>query len=1190
MRERINRLAKGIIDNVTARLKIEPAQIEGNIRSGEKIRGELYIANEESLHIKGLVYSFNTRVKILSDTFGGIRNRIGYEVDGSYLSQGDKIAGTILLVTNGGEYEIPYCFQVDLGVSGQSLDGLKDKDDFRAIAKDDMEQALQLFEYQDFVNAPFMQDIHTRAVYDGIKGRGSRMNQLEEFLVALKLKWPVEIFVKNGTKIFVNPAATIEETIIIRRQTWGYVQIELQMDGDFIEVEKNLYTDQDFVGEECRIPYRIRPERLHYGKNLGSILISTIRGNDRIRFEVLREQTGREAAGQAKRVSLSTYIGLRLDYESGLYEDRLLHSQMVKELERLRREDDQNVLFTLLLAEVWLNQSEKARADDLLGSVKDTIMATRQEQPELYCFYQYIAYLRERKEGQREALTRLLRKFLQSSKRADYLFYMLLRVEPELSENPGDLLARMRHIYREGGNSPFLYLEAFILIDRNHELLQKIDSFELQVLTFAARRDMIEEPLAMRIAGLATTTKHYHRLFHRLLLDLYEVYPVKALLEAICALLIKGDIRSSREFPWYEKALQEEINLTRLYEYYLYSLPRDYDRLLPREVLLYFSYVKELDSHSRSVLYLNIIQHMNPDDALYKLYERDMDQFATEQLFESRINSRLAGIYEHFIYKELIDVPVAMVLPAVLRSFRVRCKNPRMKYVVVSHEEIVGEEAYPLKDGVAYVPLYSEHNIVLFQDAYGNRYADVPHVKSAIMKRDIAELEERCFDVYPNHPMLRLQECIEILDAGIGSDAELETLAGILADLPLQVRYKQRLITGMIDYILKKVEEAGEDYTFDNSLLKGIRLSDLSDKEHARICEILILQGRIHEAYAMICQYGTEGIRSSRLMKLCTKMILKNLFNQDDLLLRMSYEVFLKGRYDSVILDYLCEHFNGKSDQMYRLLEKAIEEHVETYDLEERVLAQMLFAGEYKYLDQAFDLYITRKKAGENLVRAYFTVKSAAFFLEDKETSDTVFNYLENAVSGAVEKNRIPSIFLIALTKHYANKEELSEIQKQLCRVVVDMLLEEEMVFPYFKELGKHIPMPEEIMTSVMVEYRMSGKGQPEIETRTVPVETMFYREPMRKVFSGIYITLKRLFDGETLEYRIYEKGDPEEVCREEGQIAWDLSNLNGGSRRYQIINQMSVDLRNKEESALKETMIDYAAKAEAVEHLFDLV
>ena len=98
---------------------------------------------------------------------------------------------------------------------------------------------------------------------------------------------------------------------------------------------------------------------------------------------------------------------------------------------------------------------------------------------------------------------------------------------------------------------------------------------------------------------------------------------------------------------------------------------------------------------------------MNPSSRLYQSYERDMEEFAMDQLFKSRIDSRLAVIYDHMIFKEIVDEPVAKVLPAILRSYRISCKSRKMKYVIIRYEELEKEDAYLLADGVAYVPLFS---------------------------------------------------------------------------------------------------------------------------------------------------------------------------------------------------------------------------------------------------------------------------------------------------------------------------------------------------------------------------------------------------------------------------------------------------------------------------------------------------
>ena len=80
----------------------------------------------------------------------------------------------------------------------------------------------------------------------------------------------------------------------------------------------------------------------------------------------------------------------------------------------------------------------------------------------------------------------------------------------------------------------------------------------------------------MKAARLAAAGKREQELALRLLKQHYSQYPRTEILEAIFSLMIRGDCRMKEDFVWYEKALGEQLSLTKLYEYFLYSLPVDY--------------------------------------------------------------------------------------------------------------------------------------------------------------------------------------------------------------------------------------------------------------------------------------------------------------------------------------------------------------------------------------------------------------------------------------------------------------------------------------------------------------------------------------------------------------------------------------------------------------------------------------
>lgn len=91
MRERINRLAKGIIDMETPALTIWPERMEEEIPADEVTRKDFFVTSGNGLHIKGLVYSSNLRVRALTGSFGAFVTALSYEIDGNKLEYGIKL-------------------------------------------------------------------------------------------------------------------------------------------------------------------------------------------------------------------------------------------------------------------------------------------------------------------------------------------------------------------------------------------------------------------------------------------------------------------------------------------------------------------------------------------------------------------------------------------------------------------------------------------------------------------------------------------------------------------------------------------------------------------------------------------------------------------------------------------------------------------------------------------------------------------------------------------------------------------------------------------------------------------------------------------------------------------------------------------------------------------------------------------
>lgn len=1191
MRERINRLARGIVDAELPKLFLSPVKVEETLGSDTIYKRELYLSSENNLSIKGLAYSTHSRVRIASRSFGGLRNHIVYEVDTSWCENGDVIRGTINLVTNGGELEVPFLFCVETTASIRVLSTLHTVEDFVDLAQKDMDLALRLMEYKDFTDAPFLQDLRVRAVFDGIRGHGNRQNALEEFFLGLGVKEPVGLTLSASSKTYDNPKKQVSDRIVLQKNGWGYVYLEVKADGEFIELSQKTVTQADFTDDRFDLAFKIHPERLHRGKNLGAIRFLTVHGETVVRITAT---AGNEPGAAARdreitRSSIARYLTLREEYESGENDPAKVLTKLQRELDAIRGACGSSLLHSLFQAETYLDAGRPDQAALCLDSCRDQIAAEEERTGTLYCFYQYLQYRVNPDETRRDAVLRLLRKKLDKRKGRFYLQLLLLKMEPELFEEGPTLFDSFKTQYRNGCHSPFLYIEACRLLEKDPALLVNMEPFEIHALYYGVTHGMIGEALALRAASLASGAKFFHRLYYRLLAALYEKYPEKEILTAVCCLLIKGNMRTDACFPWYEKGIKEEISLTRIYEYYLYSLPASYDQMLPKQVLLYFSYEhSHMDRRSRSVLYANVLTYLKPGDRLYKAYEREMEKFAMEQLFEGRIDRFLAVIYRHMIYRDIIDAQVARVLPGILRSNRICCQDTSMKYVVVGSALLEGEDAYPLNDGTAYVPLYFDDCVLMFQDVYGNRYMDIPYTKEPVLEE--RELEERCFEMLPDHPMLKMRACLGIMEKEEIDGDGIRVLQDALDSLPVKELYQQKMLTRIIAYYNDQARN-GEEAMNEEGGAYLLRLDKkrLSRTERVGICETLISQDLYKEAYGMIREFGEEGLRIKRLLKLCTKLISQNLAEADDLLLHMARRIFLSGKGDGVILDYLCRYFNGANSDMYRILVQAVREHTETYDMEERLLAQLLFTGSDKHLDTVFDLYAGRKKTSDAIVKAYFTIRCVDYFLKGQTPGDRVFAYLEGAINGSPEIRKLPEIYLMAMTKYYAGLPSLEKEQQQVCRRCMAVLLDQGMVFAYFKDLAPYVDLPGELLDKEIVEYRGTPEGRPVLMVRVLPDEEEFHEEELKPVYKGIYVRQKLLFEGEVMEYTIseYENGEPVEKAN--GRISCREAAAGDRGNRFSALNTMGLCLAMKDDQRLKEAMLRYVTESQAAKELFPL-
>lgn len=144
-------------------------------------------------------------------------------------------------------------------------------------------------------------------------------------------------------------------------------------------------------------------------------------------------------------------------------------------------------------------------------------------------------------------------------------------------------------------------------------------------------------------------------------------------------------------------------------------------------------------------------------------------------------------------------------------------------------------------------------------------------------------------------------------------------------------------------------------------LLKANK-DNLDNISKSMLTDAYISMGYFYQAYEMLQNYKCFNLSIKNINILTERLIMEKVHKSDYLLLYLAFISFSVGNKSSIVLDYLCEYYNNDSKSMYDILEVAIEENVNTYDLEERLLSQLIFTNNIDLLDQVFAWYVSRKK------------------------------------------------------------------------------------------------------------------------------------------------------------------------------------------------------------------------------------
>ncbi len=1189
MQKIINRILEGNFDYEGGGLDFSCANVEIALPAGSLYEGSFCINSPAGRFIEGYVTVSDLRMECLTPEFSGNDVEISFCFHGENMEEGEVVKGSFFVVSNQGEYYLPFVAEAEYAAVDSSAGVIKNLFHFANLAKSSWQEAVNLFYSPDFEHILEESDPQYLDVYRGLSAYGGWEQNVEEFLIHVDKKQKNQYTVKEQEIVMELPGtgnsySVWERELSVVRKGWGYTRLQVECEGDFLFTEKEILTDDDFLGNCCSLPVFIDGSLCHCGKNFGqvclynsyvSVLIPvTVRVNGGMkssRGELARKRTVVHImdfyqAFRLKKISRTTWLA-----ETG------------KLVETLVALDGKNPAARLFQAQLMITEERYHEAGWLLEHVAEQLKGADGDGT-LRAYYLYLTTLLNRDEKYVEKAEAQVRQIYRQDVSNWRTAWLLLYLSQELNRSASGKWVFLEKQFERGCTSPVLYIEALLLVNHNPTLLRRLGGFELQVLWYGVRKQTLAPEAAEQLLYLSGRVKEFSPVLFQILSKLHETRPDERVLQEICTLLIKGGKAGPACFSWYKAGVEAQLRITNLYEYFMMSLDLRASQPLPKMVLLYFSYQNNLDFAHRAYLYDYILQNRNQLEDLYASYRARMERFVVEQIQKAHMNRNLANLYREFITPDIITPQLADSLARLLFAWEIRTKDEGMKRVFVYQPGNLQPMQYTLVDGCAWIALYGTEYTIVLEDAWGNRFT-----KSADYTL------ERMMEPGSFLPLITpyVKDCMELdlyLSAKDGWKQETredtERALRITGSGQSALWVKRELYLK----ILRHYYDTDQMRLLDEYLC-SIPAENLTWEGRREVFRYMALRGSYSLAHQWLSWYGPCFADAKVLLRVLGPLIEENQFLEEPVLTKAAEYVFDQGKYDGIILSYLTLYYKGLTQNMRDIWKAAISYEVDCYKLSERILLQMLYSGSFVEEKMEIFRYYVSQGAKKEVEEAFLAQCAYDYFVKDRETQEYVFREIRNMY---LRKEEVQKVCRLAWLKFYAaDSKSLEEGEKEMAKAFLETMKEEHIHLDFLRSYSLCGALSRDMADKTIVEYHTRPGGRACIHYVIVDENGEsgeYRREYMREVCGGVCFAEFVLFFGETLQYYITEEKGGEEQFSQSGSLQKKEGQEGAQDGSFRLINEILTSKNLKEYDALDGLLEEYYSREYYNSGLFSLI
>ena len=1181
MRARIGQIAAGRFNGTKPILAFSEETIDLSVIEGRSEAGSFVIESTNQIKICGIVYSTNPRMECLNPHFEGEKVRIRYQFNSKGLTEGDACEGKFVIVCNQIEYSLSFCARITRLYAEASTGAVKSLDDFTRLAASNWDEAYHLFYNRNFLNTIPYDNVYERLTYEGFACARPSGQNMEEFLIGVNKKQPVSISVDKSEEIFMASKEPQSGCFTITKDNWGYTEIRLRTDCEFIKLSKPVLTLDDFIGKTYLYEYIIDASAMHAGRNFGRIYIDGVYQSFTIDITAgVRDDDGSISDIAVTKDIKECMVGI-MELYTGFRLKRIVTGVWANEtisiLNHLHALMPDEHMYELMKAQAFIINRQRQEAKWILDDFKHS---NPDKKAPIWGYYLYLMTLLEREPSYVDNMTHEVELIFYENPDSVLLFWVLLFLRDQYFDDSAGKLKDIKYWVLRGCSSPYLYIEAYYLISQDPYLIKELSVFELRILSWAVKEKALTKELAGAIFEAVDLAGGFDNRVYELLTAAYEICPEAEYVGIICSYLIKGHKNDTCFHKWFELGIENKLRLTGLYESYLITMDDRQISPVPKIIQMYFSFDNKLPYRKLAVLYNNIIAAKETEPEVYHKYRKAMGRFAMDQAQLRHIDDNLAVLYEDMLELGFINEELSAAFSDIIYTHKLIVFDKRIVRAIIYQNEMKEPQIVPVTDQCAYFELFSNDYVILFEDSRGYRYVkSISYRLQRLM--DAEKYLDRCISLSPDRPQYIVSHFKHVRDYSDFTKDDLKLFKPVFYSESFSDSYK-----AVMGYRILKYCQLHDYEDYVRPFLQSINFDTLQKDARKYLIDMLVSNRLYEKAYDMAMEYGIDMLAAASKVVLCENA-LKVQHVDDDFMVQLAISAFKTGKYSDLVLKYLCENYTGPTDELINLWHAADKFSISSMKLDERILEQGIYTQiEPEKISDIFMEYY--KRAGnEKLILAYISLVAHGYLHSGGCKADFIFDIIEKRFIG---NRTLNDACQLALLKHFAEKTDITQAELEIEDTLLKYYIYNNMYFDFFARLDYRLLKKYFIYDKAFLQYESTPGAHVVLHYSRDEDGEEFNSEDMVEMYDGIYVKTFVIFFGELIRYYITEEHDNSIEVKESNRLT--CSNIPGDNdhSRYNLINEMIISDTLSDETTLKSNIDEYKRLDAATKQLFKLI